>query len=118
MTTTIYHNPSCSKSRATLALLREAGIEPDIIDYLDAPLHKETLRKAIAATGLSVREVLRSGEEVYKRLALQDEALPDAQLLDAIVANPILLNRPIVVSDTGARLCRPPELVYEILPSP
>ena len=115
MTTTIYHNPRCSKSRATLALLREAGIEPDLIDYLNTPLNKAALRKTIAASGLSVREVLRSGEEAYKRLSLQDEGLSDDALLDAIIANPILLNRPIVVTDMGARLCRPPELVHEII---
>ena len=117
MNTTIYHNPRCSKSRATLVLLREAGIEPDVIDYLNTPLNRETLGKTIAATGLSVHELLRSGEEAYKRLALFDEGLSDAALLDAIIANPILLNRPIVVTDKGARLCRPPELVHEILPS-
>lgn len=118
MTTTIYHNPRCSKSRATLALLREAGIEPEIIEYLNTPLNKEALRTLLAAAGLSVRDALRSGEEVYKSLALHDQALSDAALLEAVIANPILLNRPIVVTANGARLCRPPELVYEILLAP
>ena len=113
--TTIFHNPRCSKSRETLALLREAGIEPEIIDYLNTPLNKDTLRAAIAATGLTVREVLRSGEAAYKRLSLQDEGLSEGALLEAIIANPILLNRAIVVTGKGARLCRPPELVHEII---
>ncbi len=113
----IYHNPRCSKSRATLALLREAGIEPDIIDYVNTPLSKVALRDTIAATGLSVRDALRSGEEAYKSLGLADERIGDDALLDAIIANPILLNRPIVVTDRGARLCRPPELVQELLAS-
>lgn len=115
MTPKIYHNPRCSKSRATLALLQEAGIEPEIIEYLNTPLQKQMLRADIAATGLPVREVLRSGEEDYKRLGLANTALSDSALLDAIIAHPILLNRPIVVTDKGARLCRPPELVYELL---
>tara|TARA_R110002167_G_scaffold29239_4_gene97851 strand:- start:97106 stop:97462 length:357 start_codon:yes stop_codon:yes gene_type:complete len=113
----IYHNPRCSKSCATLALLREAGIEPEIIDYLSTALRKEVLLDTIAATGLCVRDVLRSGEEAYKQLGLGDKAIRDDALLDAIIANPILLNRPIVVTDRGARLCRPPELVLEILPT-
>ena len=111
----IYHNPRCSKSRATLVLLREAGIEPEIIDYLNSSLRKEVLLDTIASAGLRVRDVLRSGEEAYKRLGLGDKAVSDDVLLDAIIANPILLNRPIVVTDKGARLCRPPELVLEIL---
>lgn len=113
----IYHNPRCSKSRATLALLRQAGIEPEIIDYLNTALRKEVLLDTIAATGLCVRDVLRSGEEAYKQLGLGDKAISDDALLDAIIDNPILLNRPIVVTDRGARLCRPPELVLEILPT-
>lgn len=117
MTPYIYHNPRCSKSRATLTLLLEAGITPNIIDYLNVPLHKETLSKDIASTGISLREILRSNEDAYKQLCLQDRALSDTELLDAIIANPILLNRPIVVTEKGARLCRPPELVHEILPS-
>ena len=117
MPTTIYHNARCSKSRETLAILREAGIEPIIIDYLNVPIHKDTLRKTIATMQLSVRDVLRSGEDAYARMALQDAGKSDDELLDAIIANPILLNRPIVVTDMGARLCRPPELVFEILPN-
>ena len=93
----IYHNPRCSKSRATLALLQEAGIEPEIIDYLNTELRKEVL--------------------LDKRLGLADKTIGDDALLDAIIANPILLNRPIVVTEKGARLCRPPELVLEILPT-
>lgn len=117
MTTTIYHNPRCSKSRATLALLREAGIEPNIIDYLNTPLDQQALLETIAAAGLSVRDVLRSDETLYKSLALEDRSLSDAALLEYIIAHPILLNRPIVITGKGARLCRPPELVHEILPS-
>lgn len=117
MTTTIYHNPRCSKSRATLALQHEAGIEPEIIDYLNTPLHRATLRKTLLAAGLSVRNALRDGEAVYKSLGLHDLALSDEALLDSIIANPILLNRPIVLTEKGARLCRPPELVFEIIPS-
>tara|TARA_R110001592_G_scaffold176111_3_gene415568 strand:+ start:1006 stop:1374 length:369 start_codon:yes stop_codon:yes gene_type:complete len=113
----IYHNPRCSKSRATLALLQEAGIEPEIIDYLNTELRKGVLLDTIVATGLCVRDVLRSGEEAYKRLGLADKTIGDDALLDAIIANPILLNRPIVVTEKGARLCRPPELVLEILPT-
>jgi len=116
MTPQIYHNPRCSKSRSTLAILREVGIEPDIIEYLKTPLSKAELLDIVAATGLSVRALLRSGEQDYKRLCLEDTALSDSFLLDAIEAHSILLNRPIVVTDKGARLCRPPELVHEILP--
>lgn len=116
MTPKIYHNPRCSKSRATLALLHEAGIEPEIIEYLKNPLNKAALLGIVSATGLSVRALLRNGEEDFKRLGLEDPTLSDSVLLDAVVTHPILLNRPIVVTDKGARLCRPPELVHEILP--
>lgn len=116
MTATIYHNPRCSKSRATLALLQEAGVEPDIIEYLKVPVDRAALAQVIADSGLSVREFMRSEEDEFKRLTLDDPALSDAALLDAIVAHPILLNRPIVVTEKGVRLCRPPERVFEILP--
>jgi arsenate reductase len=116
MTVKIYHNPRCSKSRATLALLNEAGIEPEIIEYMKVPLEKGILRDVIVATGHSVSEILRSGEDEYKRLNLGGEYHDDSALLDAIIAHPVLLNRPIVVTEKGARLCRPPELVHEILP--
>lgn len=117
MKTTIYHNPRCSKSRAVMAILRDAGIEPEIVEYLKTPLNKPALQALIKATGLSVRECLRSGEDDYKRLGLSDQTLNESMLLDIIAANPILLNRPIVVTEMGTRLCRPPELVKEIIPN-
>ncbi|MCP5344990.1 MAG: arsenate reductase (glutaredoxin) [Pseudomonadales bacterium] len=112
----IYHNPRCSKSRATLALIEEAGLQAQVIEYLKTPLDSAALAADLAATGLPLRELLRTGEPEYQALHLENPALSDEALLEAIVAQPILLNRPIVVTQTGARLCRPPELVAEILP--
>ena len=116
MTTTIYHNPGCSNSRGALALLRAAGIEPRIVDYLSQPPARDELAGVIAAAGLSVRGAMRSKEAVYADLHLGDPALSEEALLDAIAAHPVLLNRPFVVTPLGARLCRPPELVHDILP--
>jgi arsenate reductase len=118
MTVTIYHNPRCGTSRNTLALIRNAGIEPVIIDYLAQPPSPATLRELIARAGLSVREAVRQKESVYAELGLDAPAITDEQLLDAMLAHPILINRPFVVTALGVRLCRPSELVLDILPQP
>lgn len=115
MSTTIYHNPRCSNSRNALALLRENGIEPAVVDYLANPPSRETLRDLISRAGLSVRDAIRSKEAVYAELGLDDPTLSDEALLDAMVKHPVLINRPFVVTPKGVRLCRPPELVREIL---
>ncbi|MBP7484846.1 MAG: arsenate reductase (glutaredoxin) [Aquabacterium sp.] len=116
--TIIYHNPKCGTSRNTLALIRNAGIEPQVIHYLETPPSREELVQLIAACGLSAREVLRSKGDVYDELKLDDAKWTDDQLLDFMIAHPILINRPIVVTATGTRLCRPSELVLDILPQP
>ena len=113
---TIYHNPKCGTSRNTLALIRHAGIEPQVIHYVEAPPTREQLVQLVAACGLSVREVLRSKGDVYDSLKLDDPKWSDDELLDFMVAYPILINRPIVVSPLGTKLCRPSELVLDILP--
>jgi arsenate reductase (glutaredoxin) len=114
---TIYHNPSCSTSRNTLAILRHAGIEPTIIEYLKTPPTKAELRKLLADAGLSVRDILRSKEPTHAELGLADPKWTDDQLLDFIGEHPILMNRPIVVTPLGTKLCRPQsEAVLEILP--
>lgn len=115
-TVTIYHNPKCGTSRNTLALIRNAGIEPQVIAYLETPPTRDQLVQLIAASGLPVREVLRSKGEVYDELKLDDAKWTDDELLDFMVAHPILINRPIVVTPMGTRLCRPSELVLDILP--
>jgi len=115
MDATIYHNPRCSTSRNTLELMREAGVEPKVVEYLKDPPSRAQLKKLIKAAGISVREAMRRKEAVYAELGLGDPKLGDEQLLDAMVANPILIERPIVVTDKGVRLCRPIELVREIL---
>lgn len=116
MRVTIYHNPGCSNSRGTLAILREHGIAPKIVEYLKTPLTRDELRALIAKLDIPVRDLLREKEAAYAQLDLADPAKSDDELLDAIVAHPILMNRPIVVTPLGARLCRPPEKVLEILP--
>jgi len=113
---TIYHNPQCSNSRGALALIRERGVEPEIIEYLQDPPSRETLVELIGRMGIRPRDLLRSKEKVYAELGLDDPPLTDDQLIDAMVAHPILMNRPIVVTPRGTRLCRPPETVLEILP--
>ena len=118
MNITIYHNPACGTSRNTLALIRNAGVEPVVIDYLTHPPARKVLRDMIAKAGLSVREAMRSKEKAYTEQGLQDEALSDDQLLDAMLATPVLINRPFVVTHWGVRLCRPSELVLDILPLP
>ncbi|MBX3684912.1 MAG: arsenate reductase (glutaredoxin) [Rhodocyclaceae bacterium] len=113
---TIYHNPRCGTSRNTLAMIRNSGVEPLVIEYLKTPPTREQLVALIAASGLSVREVMRSKEAVFGELGLTDTGLSDDALLDAMMAHPILINRPIVVTPLGTRLCRPSEVVLEILP--
>ena len=115
---TIYHNPACGTSRNTLALIRHAGIEPVVIEYLKTPPPKEKLRELIAAMRTPVRALLREKGTPYAELGLDDPALSDEQLLDAMVADPILINRPIVVTELGTKLCRPSEAVLELLPVP
>lgn len=115
MDITIYHNPRCGTSRNTLAAIREAGHEPQVVDYLANPPTRARLAEMIAAAGLSVREAIRSKEALYKELGLDQPAVDDAALLDAMLAHPILINRPFVVTPKGVRLCRPVERVQEIL---
>ena len=113
---TIYHNPACGTSRNTLALIRNSGVEPIVIEYLKTPPTREQLLALIAASGLSVREVMRSKEALCTELGLLDPERSDAELIAAMLAHPILINRPLVVTPLGTRLCRPSEVVLEILP--
>jgi arsenate reductase len=117
MSVTIYHNPDCGTSRNTLAMIRNAGIEPEIIEYLKTPPSKSTLKDLIARAGLTVRAVLREKGTPYADLGLDDPSLGDEQLLDAMLQHPILINRPLVVTLLGVRLCRPSEVVLDILPA-
>ncbi|MDX6020301.1 arsenate reductase (glutaredoxin) [Scandinavium sp. V105_16] len=113
---TIYHNPRCSKSRETLALLTENGVEPDVVLYLDTPTTAETLKTLLKMLGMdSARELMRQKEDLYKELNLADGALSEDALLAAMVAHPKLMERPIVVKDGQARIGRPPEQVLEII---
>ena len=116
MDTLIYHNPACGTSRNTLALIRAAGIEPTIVNYLETPPSRERVRALAAATGQPLRALLREKDTPFAALGLGNPALTDDQLLDAIEAHPILLNRPIVVTPKGTRLCRPSEAVLPLLP--
>jgi arsenate reductase len=116
MDVVIYHNPKCGTSRNTLGLIRNAGIEPHIIDYLKCPPTRTMLKELIARAGLTVRDALREKGTPYHELGLGDGALGDDDLLDAMMAHPILLNRPFVVTPKGVRLCRPSELVLDLLP--
>ena len=116
--TTIYHNPQCGTSRNVLGLIRNAGIEPVVIEYLRTPPTREELQGLLAQMGLGVRDLLREKGTPYDELGLADATLSDAQLLDAMLAHPILINRPIVVTPLGTRLCRPSETVLDILPQP
>lgn len=115
---TIYHNPRCGTSRNTLALIRNSGAEPEVIEYLLTPPSRETLQALIAQMGIPVRDLMRSKEKLYTELQLDQPMLSDEALLDAMLAHPILINRPIVVTPLGTRLCRPSEQVLDILPSP
>lgn len=112
----IYHNARCGTSRNTLGLIRNAGIEPEIVDYLASPPSKEALRALIEEAGLTVRAALREKDTPYLTLGLDDPALSDEALLDHMVAEPILINRPFVTTPLGTRLCRPSEVVLDILP--
>jgi arsenate reductase len=116
MTITIYHNPACGTSRNTLALIRNSGDEPKVIEYLQQPPSRSTLQQLIRDAGLTVRAAIREKGTPYAELGLDDRSLSDEQLLDAMLAHPILINRPFVVTAIGTRLCRPSELVLEILP--
>jgi arsenate reductase len=115
---TIYHNPSCGTSRNTLGLIRNAGIEPTVIEYLKTPPSRDELKDLIARMGVPVREVMRKTGTPYDQLGLDDPALTDDQLIDAMLDNPILINRPIVVTEKGVRLARPSEVVLDILDQP
>ena len=114
----IYHNPACGTSRNVLGLIRNAGIEPHVIEYLKTPPSRTLLMQLIDRMGRSVRSVMREKGTPFAELGLGDPALTDDQLLDAMMAHPILINRPIVVSPLGVKLCRPSETVLDILPAP
>ena len=117
VTVTIYHNPACGTSRNVLALIRNSGEEPYVIEYLKTPPSRAELIILIERMGLAVRDLLRRKGTPYDELKLDDPALADDALLDAMMAHPILINRPIVVTDAGAKLCRPSEVVLDILPN-
>lgn len=116
MNVTIFHNPECGTSRNTLAMIRNAGIEPAVVEYLKTPPARAALESMIADAGLSVREAIREKGTPYEALGLGDPSLTDGQLLDAMMEHPILINRPFVVTPLGTRLCRPSEVVLDILP--
>lgn len=118
MTVTIYHNPACGTSRNTLAMIRATGTEPTIIEYLKTPPARATILDLVARMGLSLRDILRQKGTPYAELGLDDPALTDDALLDAMAAHPILINRPIVVTPNGVRLCRPSERVLDLLAAP
>ena len=116
MDVVIYHNPDCGTSRNTLAMIRNAGIEPHVIEYLKTPPSRALLTQLIVRMGITVRSLLREKGTPYAELGLDDPALPDDQLLEAMMVHPILINRPIVVSPKGVKLCRPSEQVLDLLP--
>ncbi|UWU95266.1 arsenate reductase (glutaredoxin) [Bradyrhizobium sp. CB1015] len=118
MTVTIYHNPACGTSRNTLAMIRQSGVEPVVVEYLRTPPSRDKLKELIAAMGIPVRALLREKGTPYKELGLDDPKWSDDQLLDFMIAHPILINRPIVVTPKGTRLCRPSEAVIELLDAP
>lgn len=113
---TIYHNPACGTSRNTLEMIRNSGEEPEVILYLETPPSREQLMTLIADMGIAVRELLRTNVPPYVELGLEDAKWQDEQLIDAMLAHPLLINRPIVVTPLGTRLCRPSEKVLDILP--
>ncbi|WP_145515331.1 glutaredoxin-dependent arsenate reductase [Yersinia aleksiciae] len=117
-TITIYHNPACGTSRNTLELIRNSGNEPIVILYLETPPSRETLLTLMMNMGITARALLRKNVEPYEALGLSDEKFTDDELIDAMLAHPILINRPIVVTPMGTKLCRPSEVVLEILPEP
>ena len=116
--TEIYHNPACGTSRNTLAMIRNAGIEPHVVEYLKTPPTRAMLVNLIRLAALTPRQLLREKGTPFAELGLADDALPDDALMDAMMAHPILINRPLVVTPLGVRLCRPSELVLDILPAP
>jgi len=118
MTVTIYHNPACGTSRNTLAMIRQSGAEPEVIEYLKTPPTRAQLVELIGAMGLTPRALLRRKGTPYDELGLDDDSLSDDRLIDAMIAHPVLINRPIVVTPRGVRLCRPSEVVLEILENP
>jgi arsenate reductase len=118
MSITIYHNPDCGTSRNTLAMIRQSGAEPVVIEYLKTPPSRDRLKELIAAMGTPVRAVLREKGTPYKELGLDDPKWTDGELLDFMIAHPILMNRPIVVTPKGTRLCRPSEAVIDLLNNP
>jgi len=115
MSVTIYHNPVCGTSRKTLEAIRATGVEPEIIEYVKTPPSRAKLQELIAKVGLTVRQAMRNKGDLYVELNLADESLSDDALLDAMMAHPVLIERPLVVTEKGVRLCRPSELVQEIL---
>ncbi|MGK0297956.1 MAG: arsenate reductase [Gammaproteobacteria bacterium] len=115
MSVTMYHNPRCSKSRETLALLNEKGIEPEIIEYLSSPPDATQLKKILELLGLSPREIIRTKDNLYKEKNLDNEELDDNQIIAALIENPVLIERPIVLANGKAAIGRPPENILEIL---
>lgn len=113
----IYHNPACGTSRNVLATIRNAGVEPHVVEYLKTPPTRALLVELIGRAGITPRTLLREKEAIYKELGLDDMALPDEVLIDAMMAHPVLINRPLVVAPRGVKLCRPAEQVLELLPA-
>jgi arsenate reductase len=118
MSVTIYHNPDCGTSRNTLAMIRQSGVEPTVIEYLKTPPSRDRIIELVSAAGMSLRDAMRKKDTPYEALGLADAGLSDEALLDAIGAHPILLNRPFVQTPLGTRLCRPSEVVLDILENP
>ena len=118
MTPIIFHNPKCGTSRNTLAIMQASGETPDVVEYLKTPPSREYLVELLALMHITPRELIRSKENVYSEIGLDNPTLTDAQLIDAMIAHPILINRPIVVTNKGAALCRPAERVFELLENP
>ena len=118
MTPMIFHNPKCGTSRNTLAIMQASGETPDVVEYLKTPPSREYLVELLALMHITPRELIRSKENIYTELNLDNPVLSDAQLIDAMIAHPILINRPIVVTNKGAALCRPSERVFELLENP
>ncbi|MCJ9703451.1 MULTISPECIES: arsenate reductase (glutaredoxin) [unclassified Bradyrhizobium] len=118
MNVTIYHNPACGTSRNTLAMIRQSGTEPDVIEYLKTPPSRDKLKELIVGLGIPVRALLREKGTPYKELGLDDPKWTDDELIDQMLAHPILINRPIVVTPKGTRLCRPSEAVIDLLDNP
>jgi arsenate reductase len=118
MTVTIYHNPECGTSRNTLAMIRQSGVQPTVVEYLKNPPSRERIVELVSAAGITLRQAIRQKDTPYEALGLGDTNLTDDALLDAIGENPVLLNRPFVETPVGTRLCRPSELVLDILENP